>query len=63
MRVVNSFGKVNRVIGVNELEGCVLVCNRGLVGSYVENWVDLNWNKMIKKNYIVWLEKRVWLGW
>ena len=63
MRAANSFGKVNRVTGANEPEGCVLACNRGPVGSHVENWVDLNWNKMIKKNYTAWLEKRVWLGW
>lgn len=50
MRAANSSGKVNRMTGANEPEGCVLACNRGPVGSHVENWVGLNWNKMISQD-------------
>lgn len=34
MRAANSSGKVNRMTGANEPEGCVLACNRGPVGSH-----------------------------
>lgn len=50
MRAANSSGKVNRMTGANEPEGCVLAWNRGPVGSLVENWVGLNWNKMIGRD-------------
>lgn len=50
VRAANSFGKVNRMTEANEPEGCVLACNRGPVGSHVENWVDLNWNKITSQD-------------
>lgn len=40
MKAANSFGKVNRMTGANEPEGCVLASNGGPVGSRVETgWI------------------------
>lgn len=49
MRAECSSGKVNRATGASNPEGCVLARARGPVGSHVDNWVDLNWNKTVER--------------